>query len=80
MNYFDKIKLDSLNGCLTAIPYEHLKQELGGTRPYKETSAEENSVINDHCSLSPIKFSVNAKDRQDKLPTMYWLPKLHKNI
>ena len=23
-------------------------------------------------------FSVNVKDRNDKLPTMYWLPKLHK--
>ena len=24
------------------------------------------------------KFSVGVKERQDKLPTMYWLPKLHK--
>ena len=24
------------------------------------------------------KFAVNVKERQDKLPTMYWLPKVHK--
>ena len=24
------------------------------------------------------KFAVNVKERQDKLPTMFWLPKLHK--
>ena len=47
---------------------------------YKEVSAEENSIVNDHCSHSPLKFSVNVKDHQDKLPTMYWLSKLHKNI
>ena len=26
-----------------------------------------------------MKFSVNVKERQDKLHAMYWLPKLHKN-
>ena len=26
----------------------------------------------------PYKFAVNVKERQDKLPTMYWLPILHK--
>ena len=26
----------------------------------------------------PYKFAVNVEERQDKLPTMYWLPKLHK--
>ena len=49
-----------------------LKQELSSTRAYKEVSAKEHSVVNDHCSHSPIKFPVNVKDRQDKLPTMYW--------
>ena len=56
-----------------------LKQELSGTRAYKDVYAEENSVVNDHCSHLPLKFSVSVKDRQDKLPSMYWLPKLHKN-
>ena len=33
-----------------------LKQELSGTRAYKETSAEENPVVNDHCSHLPLSF------------------------
>ena len=56
-----------------------LKQELSGTKAYKEVSAEENAVVNDHCSNLPLKFSENVKDRQDKLHTMYWLSTLHKN-
>ena len=26
-----------------------------------------------------IHFGVKAKENQDKFPTLYWLPKLHKN-
>ena len=26
----------------------------------------------------PYYFTVNVKERQDKFPTMYWLPRLHK--
>ena len=55
-----------------------LKQELSGTKAYKETSKEEKSVVNGHCNHLALKFSVCVKERQDRLPTMYWLPKLHK--
>ena len=55
-----------------------LKQEISGTKAYKETSEEEKSVVNGHCNHSALKFSVYVKERQDSLPTMYWLPKLHK--
>ena len=34
--------------------------------------------MNGHCKHLALKFSVCVKDRQDGLPTMYWLPKLHK--
>ena len=51
-----------------------MKQKPSGTMAYKAVSAEENSVVNDHCSHLTLKFSVNVQDRQDK----YWLPKLHK--
>ena len=32
------------------------------------------------CSINelPVKFSVCVNECQNKLPTMYWLPKLHK--
>ena len=26
-----------------------------------------------------LHFGVKAKENQDKVPTLYWLPKLHKN-
>ena len=55
-----------------------LKQELSGTKAYKETSEEEKSVVNGHCNHLALKFSVCVKEHQDRLPTMYWLPKLHK--
>ena len=35
-------------------------------------------VLNSHSNELPLKFAVNIKERQDKLPTMYWLPKLNK--
>ena len=55
-----------------------LKQELSGTKAYKETSEEEKSVVNGHCNHLALKLSVCVKERQNRLPTMYWLPKLHK--
>ena len=55
-----------------------LKQELDGTRAYVETDTDEVSVVNAHLNDLPVKFSVCVIEGQDKLPTMYWLPKLHK--
>ena len=55
-----------------------LKQELNGTKAYEETSTDQKTVVNNHSIDLPYKFAVNVKDRQDNLPTMYWLPKLYK--
>ena len=55
-----------------------LKQELNGTKAYEETSIDEKSVVYIHSNEIPNKFAVDVKERQDRLPTMYWLPKLHK--
>ena len=55
-----------------------LKQELDGTRAYLETDTDEVSVVNAHLNDLPVKFSVCVNEGQDKLPTMHWLPKLHK--
>ena len=55
-----------------------LKQELNGTNAYEETSIDEKSVVYSHSSEIPKTFAVHVKERQDRLPTMYWLPKLHK--
>ena len=51
---------------------------LSCAKAYKETSEEEKSVVNSHCKHLALNFSACVKERQDRLPTMYWLPKLHK--
>ena len=55
-----------------------LKQELNGTKAYEETFIDEKSVVYSHSNEIPNKFAVDVKERQDRLHTMYWLPKLHK--
>ena len=54
-----------------------LKQELNGTKAYEETSIDEKSVVYSHSNKIPNKFAVDVKERQDRLPAIYWLPKLH---
>ena len=56
-----------------------LQQELSGTKAYElQILAEERSVVNDHICYSATKFAVCVTEGEDKLPTLYWLPKLHK--
>ena len=57
-----------------------LKQELNGTNAYQETSIDEKSVVYSHSNEIPNKFAVDVKERQDRLPRMYWVPKLHKRL
>ena len=54
-----------------------LKQKLNGTKACEETSIDEKSVVYSHSNEISNKFAVDVKERQDRLPTMYWLPKLH---
>ena len=51
-----------------------LKQVFIYTKAYDETSSDGKSVANSHSNALPYKFAVTVKERQDKLPTMYWLP------
>ena len=36
-------------------------------------------VIDGHGCHTALHFGVKAKENQDKVPMLYWLPKLHKN-
>ena len=45
---------------------------------YLETNTDEMSVVNAHLNDLPVKFFVCVNEGQVKLPTMYWLPKLHR--
>ena len=59
-----------LGGCTT--------QELSGTKAYEQTSEKEKSVINNPILHNATRFAVSVNEDQEKLPTFYWLPKLHK--
>ena len=53
-------------------------QELGSTKTYERISTDERSIVNTHSIDITAKFEVSIKEKQDRLPTLYWLPKLHK--
>ena len=55
-----------------------LIQELGSTKTYERISTDERSIVNTHSIDIIAKFAVGIKENEDKLPTLYWLPKLHK--
>ena len=55
-----------------------LKQELIGTKAYEQTSEKEKSVINNPIFHNATRFAVSVNEHQERLPTFYWLPTLHK--
>ena len=56
-----------------------LKRELVDTNAYKLLPSLSAKVIVDgHGCHTALRFGVKAKENQDKVPTWYWLPKLHK--
>ena len=38
----------------------------------------ESVIVDGHGCHTALNFGVKAKENQDKVPTLYWLPKLHK--
>ena len=57
-----------------------LKCELVDTNAYKlQPSLSERVIVDGHGCHTALHFGVKAKENQDKVPTIYWLPKLHKN-
>ena len=55
-----------------------LKQELSRTKAYEQTSEKEKSVINNNIFHNATRFAISVNEDQERLPTFYWLPKLHK--
>ena len=57
-----------------------LKRELVDTIAYKlQPSLIERVIVDRHGCHTTLHFGVKAKENQYKVPTLYWLPKLHKN-
>ena len=58
-----------------------LKREVVDTDAYKlQPSLSERVTVDGHGCHTALHFGVKAKEKQDKVPTLYWLPKLHKNL
>ena len=56
-----------------------LKRELVDTNAYKlQPSLSERVIVDGHGCHTALHFGVKAKENQAKVPTLYWLPKLHK--
>ena len=59
-----------------------LKRELVDTNAYKlQPSLSEKVIVDGHSGhtvIQPYIFGVKAKGNQEKVPMLYWLPKLHK--
>ena len=55
-----------------------MKQEIINTKSYTLVTTDENSIVLDHVKKCE-ELKADIKITQHKLPTMYWLPKLHKN-
>ena len=57
-----------------------LIRELVDTNVYKlQPSLSERVVVDCHCCHTAQHFGVKSKENQDKVPTLCWLLKLHKN-
>ena len=55
------------------------KRELIDTYAYKlQTSLRERVVVDEHRCHTALHFGVKAKEIQERIPTLYWIPKLHK--
>ena len=55
-----------------------LQQELSGTKAFEQTSERKKSVSKNYIFHNATRFAVTVNEDQERLPTFYWLPKLHK--
>ena len=80
MHYFQGSREHSPPGSLKKVLYfkNTLKQELSTTKTYEHNRLDETSIVNRHRCHMAAKFGVFVDKDHTKLPTLYWLPKLHK--
>ena len=55
-----------------------LKQELSTTKTYEHNMLDATSVVDRYRCHMTAKFGVFVDEDKSRLPTLYWLPKLHK--
>ena len=55
-----------------------LKQELSTAKTYEHNRLDETYIVDRHRCHMAAKFGLFVDEDHSKLPTLYWLPKLHK--
>ena len=55
-----------------------LKQEISTAKTYEHNRLGETSIVDRHRCHMAAKLGVFVDEDKSKLPTIYWLPKLHK--
>ena len=55
-----------------------LKQELSTAKTYEHNRLDETSIVDRHRCHMAATFGLFVDEDHSKLPTLYWLPKLHK--
>ena len=64
---------------MTIVLYQYSYRELVDTNAYRlQPSLSERVIVDGHGCHTALHFGVKAKENQDKVPTLYWLPKLQK--
>ena len=58
--------------------FNTLKQELSTAKTYEHNRLDETSIVDRHRCHMAAKFGLFVDEDYSKLPTLYWLPKLHK--
>ena len=76
MFWLQLIKLLIMLLCDDFIIYSNTR--TCSTKTYERISTDERSIVNTYSIDNTAKFAVCIKEKQDRLPTLYWLPKLHK--
>ena len=73
LSFFPRDVLDEILNLIESV------SEDFPSYSYEQTSEKEKSVINNHIFHDATRFAVSVNEDQERLPTFYWLPKLHKN-
>ena len=55
-----------------------IKQELSTAKIYEHNRLDDTSIVDRHRCHMAAKFGLFVDEDHSKLPTLYWLPKLHK--
>ena len=63
---------------LVSVLWCTLKQELSTAKTYEHNRLDETSIVDRHRCHMAVKFELFVDEDHSKLPTLYWLPKLHK--